>query len=87
MVSLGSHDRFVMVVRMPIIQDGQGESAQGWQGEELDVEVETIYVHGKRRYRWTVYDRDYMVDSGVTRTKPGWKIAVAFASWKYQQTL
>ena len=73
---------------MPIMQDGPGgESAKGWQGDELDTEIETLTDDGRTRYRWSIYDRANLVKTGVARTRLGANIASVFYGWRYQQTL
>jgi hypothetical protein len=73
---------------MPTIQDGPGGgSAMGWQSGGYDLEVESVSVSGRKRYRWTLYDRAHMIANGLARTKWGVAIASGVASWRYGRTL
>jgi hypothetical protein len=77
-----------MVGCMPLIQDGPGAgSAKGWQGDDLDTEIESVAYNGKARYRWTIYDRAHVVETGLSRTRAGANIACVFYGWRYRQTL
>lgn len=72
---------------MPISQDRPGEgSSKNWQAG-FDLEVETVYLRGKARYRWTLYDRAHMIHNGLTRTPWGAQLAAWVAVWRYSRTL
>lgn len=69
---------------MVIINGGPGDSAKGWQGDGVDVEIEQVPTPAGDQYAWVLYDRAVQINSGVCRT--AWRALwrSAFAAWRYR---
>jgi hypothetical protein len=62
----------------------KSEPGLGWQGGDIDVEIETIGTVDDRRYRWTLYDKKRVVRTGVRRTRWGTRLVSGCAHLIYR---
>lgn len=69
---------------MAMTNDDPGRSGLGWQGDGVDVEIESIWTDAGAGYLWVLYDRACEVKSGVSRTahRAAWRSA--FEAWRYR---
>lgn len=70
---------------MATIQGDPGGSVMGWQGDGIDVEIETVYTRGGKRRRWVLYDHAHLIDSGTRRTRMGARLRGAVAAALYRR--
>lgn len=58
----------------------------GWQGKDLDFEIEVgnTFGKGKNRYCWSAYWRDQLVGRGYPRTKLGMVLALRLAARRWR---
>jgi hypothetical protein len=59
-------------------------SRMGWQGDGVDVEVETVQYGHAWRYRWSLYHHARLIKTGMRRSRWGAEIVANVAVWWYR---